>query len=197
MTERDRVRYVSTTHLRRTWLHFGPVGVLWQAKAMAAAPTPAIAVLERAKISYHLREYHHDAAVTAFGDEAVSALGVDPARTFKTLIADVSGIGLVVGVVPVAGHMNLKALAKAVGGKKAVMAEVAIAERSSGYVHGGISPLGQRRQLPTVIDHSASDFDTIYVSAGKRGLQMELAAADLARAARASFAAIAADGAAH
>jgi len=94
----------------------------------------------------------------------------------------------------VAGHMNLKALASAVGGKKAAMAAVADAERSSGYVHGGISPLGQRKALPTVIDSSAQQFDTIFVSAGKRGLQMELSPTDLATTARATFAPIAADG---
>lgn len=161
---------------------------------MASAATPAIAALNRAKIAYTLHSYDHDPAATAFGDEAVTTLQIDPARAFKTLIAEVDGARLAVGVVPVAGHLNLKALASAVGGKKAAMAAVGDAERSSGYVHGGISPLGQRKSLPTVIDSSAQRFDTIYVSAGKRGLQMELAPADLARAARATFAAIAADG---
>lgn len=161
---------------------------------MTSAPTPAIAALNRAKIGFTLHSYDHDPAVTAFGDEAVATLGIDAARAFKTLIAQVDGSRLAVGVVPVTGHLNLKALAAAIGGKKAAMASVADAERSSGYVHGGISPLGQRKALPTVIDSSARDFPTIYVSAGKRGLQMELAAADLARAARATFAEIAADG---
>ncbi len=164
------------------------------ARASGAAATPAIAALTRAKIPHTLHPYQHDAAATAFGDEAVAALGLDAARVFKTLVAEVDGARLVVGVVPVAGHLNLKALAAAVGGKKAAMAAVADAERSSGYVHGGISPLGQRRALPTVIDSSAQEFDTIFVSAGKRGLQVELAPADLAQAARASFADIAADG---
>lgn len=161
---------------------------------MASAATPAIAALNRAKIDYTLREYDHDASVAAFGEEAAAVLGQERTRVFKTLIAEVDQKFLAVGVVPVSGHLNLKALAAAVGGKKAAMAEVAAAERSSGYVHGGISPLGQRKILPTVIDSSARDFDTIYVSAGRRGLQVELAAADLARAARATFAGIAAPG---
>lgn len=161
---------------------------------MASAPTPAIAALNRAKIAYTLHTYDHDPSATAFGDEAVAALGIDAARAFKTLIAEVDGSFLAVGVVPVSGHLNLKALAAAVGGKKATMAAVADAERSSGYVHGGISPLGQRKNLRTVIDSSAEQFATIYVSAGKRGLQMELAPTDLAAAARAGFADIAAEG---
>jgi Cys-tRNA(Pro)/Cys-tRNA(Cys) deacylase len=161
---------------------------------MASAPTPAVAALNRAKIAYTLHAYEHDPAATGFGEEAVSALRIDPARAFKTLVAEVDGARLAVGVVPVAGHLNLKAMAAAVGGKKAAMAAVGDAERSSGYVHGGISPLGQRKTLPTVIDASAQQFDTIYVSAGKRGLQMELSPTDLAKAARATFAPIAAEG---
>ncbi|MEO7125650.1 MAG: Cys-tRNA(Pro) deacylase [Nakamurella sp.] len=168
--------------------------MVWQARVMVSAPTPAIAALNRAKIAYTLHPYTHDPTATAFGDEAVVTLGLDPRRVFKTLIAEVDGSRLAVGVVPVSGHLNLKALASAVGGKKAAMAAVADAERSSGYVHGGISPLGQRKALPTVIDSSAQEFDLIYVSAGKRGLQMELAPGDLAKVARATFADIAADG---
>lgn len=161
---------------------------------MASAPTPAIAALDRAKISYTLHPYQHDPSAETFGGEAVEALALDPVRVFKTLIAEVDGARLAVGVVPVAGHLNLKALAAAVGGKKAAMAAVADAERSSGYVHGGISPLGQRKALPTVIDASAKDFATIFVSAGKRGLQMEIAPEDLAKAARGTFAPIGAEG---
>lgn len=163
---------------------------------MPAAPTPAIAALTRAKVPHTVHPYHHDPRSTAFGDEAVAALDLDPARVFKTLVAAVDGSDgrqrLVVGVVPVAGHLDLKALASAVGGKKATMAAVADAERSSGYVAGGISPLGQRKALPTVIDSSAQGFPTIYISAGRRGLQVELAPADLARVVRARFAPIAA-----
>jgi Cys-tRNA(Pro)/Cys-tRNA(Cys) deacylase len=165
---------------------------------MAGAPTPAIAALTRAKVAHTVRPYRHDPRSTAFGDEAVAALDLDPARVFKTLVASVEGLGgggrrgLAVGVVPVAGHLDLKALATALGGKKAAMADVAEAERSSGYVAGGISPLGQRKALPTVIDASAQAFPTIYISAGRRGLQVELAPEDLARVARARFAPIAA-----
>jgi Cys-tRNA(Pro)/Cys-tRNA(Cys) deacylase len=145
-----------------------------------AAPTPAVAALNQAKIAYTLRPYEHDPRTTAFGDEVVQALGQDPARVFKTLVAAVDG-KLVVGVVPVAGQLDLKALAAATGGKRATMAPVAEAERSSGYVAGGISPIGQRKRLTTVVDRSATDFPTVFISAGRRGLQLELAPADLVR----------------
>jgi Cys-tRNA(Pro)/Cys-tRNA(Cys) deacylase len=157
---------------------------------MAGAPTPAIAALLKGRIPHTLRPYEHDPRTTAFGDEAVAALGQDPARVFKTLVASVDGT-LVVGVVPVAAHLDLKALASAVGGKKAAMAAVAAAERSSGYVAGGISPIGQRRPLKTVIDVTARDFPTILVSAGRRGLQVELALTDLITVCRATVAPIA------
>lgn len=159
---------------------------------MAGAPTPAVAALLRAKVAHTLHPYQHDPRSTAFGDEAVAALGLDPNRVFKTLVATVDGARLTVGVVPVAAHLDLKALASAVGGKKAAMAPVADAERSSGYVAGGISPLGQRRALPTVVDATAEGFATIFVSAGRRGLQVELAPADLVRLTKGRFAAIAA-----
>ncbi len=158
---------------------------------MAGAPTPAIAALIKAKIAHTLRPYEHDPRTTAYGDEVVSALGQDPARVFKTLVASVDGV-LVVGVVPVSAHLDLKALASAAGGKKAAMAPVAEAERSSGYVAGGISPIGQRKALKTVVDVTVADFPTIYVSAGRRGLQVELAGADLIKVCRATVAAIAA-----
>jgi Cys-tRNA(Pro)/Cys-tRNA(Cys) deacylase len=157
---------------------------------MAAAPTPAIAVLARAGVPYALHSYQHDPRSTAFGDEAVAALGLDPHRVFKTLVAAVDD-RLAVGMVPVAAQLDLKAFAAAVGGKRAIMAAVAAAERASGYVAGGISPLGQRRALPTVVDYSAGEFRTVFVSAGRRGLQVELAAADLIRLTRATSAAIA------
>jgi Cys-tRNA(Pro)/Cys-tRNA(Cys) deacylase len=159
---------------------------------MPAAPTQAIAALIRGKVAHTLYPYHHDPTTTAFGDEVVQALGLDPDRVFKTLVAAVDG-NLVVGIVPVSGQLNLKALAAAVGGKKAQMAKVADAERSSGYVAGGISPLGQRQPLPTVIDETAELFDTIMVSAGKRGLQVELAPADLIKLCDAAVADIAGD----
>ncbi len=160
---------------------------------MAGAPTPAIAALQKAGVTFALHPYAHDPRTTAFGDEVVAALGVDSARVFKTLVAAVDGT-LTVGLVAVSAQLDLKALAAAVGGKRAVMAAVAEAERSSGYVAGGISPLGQRKLLRTVLDTGSDAFPTVFVSAGRRGLQVELAPADLARLTRAVRAAIASDG---
>ena len=157
---------------------------------MAGAPTPAIAALTRAKVAHTLHPYQHDPNTTAFGEEVVRALSWPAERVFKTLVASVDG-ALTVAIVPVAAQLDLKALAAAAGGKKASMAKVADAERSSGYVAGGISPLGQRTSLPTVIDVSATAFDTVLVSAGRRGLQVELPPADLVRLTRAIIAQIA------
>jgi Cys-tRNA(Pro)/Cys-tRNA(Cys) deacylase len=137
-----------------------------------------------------VRTYDHDPRQGGYGVEAIDALGVPPERVFKTLVAEVDG-ALTVGVVPVVGQLDLKALAAAVGGKKAVMADVVAAERATGYVAGGISPLGQRRRLPVVVDESALGFATIFCSGGRRGLEIELAPADLVRAAGARVAAIA------
>jgi Cys-tRNA(Pro)/Cys-tRNA(Cys) deacylase len=133
--------------------------------------------------------YPHDEATTSYGSEAAEAMGVPAERVFKTLLADVDGV-LTVAVVPVAGQLDLKALAAAAGGKRAAMADPAVAERSTGYVLGGISPLGQRRPLPTVVDASALDHPTVYVSAGRRGLEVELAPAELIRLTRARSAPI-------
>lgn len=144
--------------------------------------TPAVDALVAAGVPYTLHEYAHDPGTTHFGEETVAVLGLDPARVLKTLVAEVPGgrrPELVVGVVPVAGRLDLKALATALGAKKAEMADPAAAERSSGYVVGGISPLGQKTRLRTVIDSSATAFDTVYVSAGRRGMQVELSPADL------------------
>lgn len=146
-----------------------------------AGGTPAVVALTRLGIDHTVLPYHHDPATTAFGDEVVAALGRSPDEVFKTLVAELDG-KLVVGIVPVAGQLDLKALAATLGGKKASMAKVADAERSSGYVAGGISPLGQKRSLPTVVDASALEHDRVLVSAGRRGLQVELAPADLIRA---------------
>jgi Cys-tRNA(Pro)/Cys-tRNA(Cys) deacylase len=149
-----------------------------------------VKVLEKAKVPHTLHPYdpdHPDAH--GYGEAAVAALGADPRQVFKTLLARVDG-ALTVAVVPVAGMLDLKALATAIGGRKAVMAEPADAERSTGYVVGGISPLGQRKALPTVVDESALQFGTVMVSAGKRGLQVELAPADLVRLTRATTAPI-------
>ncbi|MEV7771929.1 Cys-tRNA(Pro) deacylase [Kitasatospora sp. NPDC086791] len=140
--------------------------------------TPATVALESAAVPFTVHAYDHDPAAASYGGEAAEVLGVAAERVFKTLVADVDGT-LTVGVVPVAGLLDLKALASAVGGKRAAMADPAAAERSSGYVRGGISPLGQRRPLRTVIDASALDHPTVYVSAGRRGLEVELAPADL------------------
>jgi Cys-tRNA(Pro)/Cys-tRNA(Cys) deacylase len=155
-----------------------------------ATGTPATNLLTKAKVAFTLHPYEHDPRAEAFGDEAAAALGVEPTRIFKTLIASVDG-KLVCGVVPVAARLDLKALAAAAGGKRGAMAEAAAAARATGYVVGGISPLGHRSRLPVVVDDSALSFATVYVSAGKRGLQVELAPADLVRVAGASTARIA------
>ncbi|MBM2619231.1 Cys-tRNA(Pro) deacylase [Actinoplanes sp. LDG1-06] len=146
----------------------------------AAAGTPATALLTGQKVEHTLHPYDVSPDAPNYGALVAEALGIGPGRVFKTLIADVDG-SLVVGVVPVTGDLDLKALAHAAGGKRANLADRAAAERSSGYVRGGISPLGQRKKLPTVIDDSALDLDRMYVSAGRRGLQVALAPADLIR----------------
>jgi Cys-tRNA(Pro)/Cys-tRNA(Cys) deacylase len=156
-----------------------------------ATGTPATALLARSEIDFSLHPYDHDPRAEAYGDEAAAALGVPPERIFKTLIASIDG-KLTCAVVPVAGRLDLKALAAAVGGKRGEMAEPAVAARATGYVVGGISPLGHRSQLPVVVDSSATAFETVYVSAGRRGLQVQLAPADLVRAANAKTAPIAA-----
>lgn len=149
------------------------------AKKNSQAGTPALLALARAGVAHAVRAYEHDSrSGLGLGEEAAVALGVDPARVFKTLVAAVDG-KLTVAVVPVTGQLDLKALATAVGGKRAVMAEPAVAERATGYVVGGISPLGQRSPLATVVDASALAFPTVLVSAGRRGVDVELDPADL------------------
>lgn len=145
-----------------------------------SAATPATAALARSAVDHAVHPYEHDPAAPSYGLEAAELLGVQPDRVFKTLLAKVDG-RLVVAVVPVTGHLDLKALAAAADGKRAEMAHPTEAERVTGYVVGGISPLGQRRTLPTVLDQSALGFPTIYVSAGRRGLEVELSPADLVR----------------
>ncbi|WP_416371818.1 Cys-tRNA(Pro) deacylase [Mumia zhuanghuii] len=130
--------------------------------------TPATRALEASGVPWTAHPYDHDPRAASYGLEAADALGVPPAQVFKTLLADCDGI-LTVGVVPVDAQLDLKALAKAVGAKKAVMADPALAERVTGYVVGGISPLGQKRALPTVLDATAENWDTVYVSGGRRG----------------------------
>lgn len=154
-----------------------------------SAGTPATTALDEAGIGYSVHPYAHDPTAASYGLEAAEALGVDPARVFKTLVALVDD-RLVVGVVPVTGQLDLKALAAAAGGKRATLAEQAAAQRSTGYVVGGISPLGQRRPLPTWIDTSARAHPTVYVSAGRRGCDIEIAPEDLAAVTGAAWAAI-------
>lgn len=140
--------------------------------------TPATAALAAAGVSFTLHPYNHDPSAASYGLEAAEVLGIDPARVFKTLMVEIDG-RLAVGVVPVSGSLDLKAIAAALGSKKAAMANPAAAERRTGYVLGGISPLGQRLPSPTVIDDSALGQDTILVSGGRRGLDIELAPGDL------------------
>lgn len=154
------------------------------------AATPAVRTLEEAKVAHTLHAYDPEhPAGQGHGEAAVAALDADPRRLFKTLVTVVDGT-LTVAVVPVATTLDLKALAAAAGGRKAAMADPAVAERTTGYVRGGISPLGQRKALPTVVDSSALDFATVLVSAGKRGLQVELPPADLVGLTRARTAPI-------
>ena len=149
--------------------------------------TPATVALTAAGTEFTVHAYEHDPASPSYGEEAAQALGVSPDRVFKTLVAEVDG-RLTVAVVPVAGSLDLKALAAAAGGKRATMADPAAAERTTGYVRGGISPLGQRKRLPTVLDASARTHPTICVSAGRRGLEVELSPEDLAALTDATFA---------
>lgn len=146
----------------------------------ASSGTPATRALTQAGVGFRLHPYDHDPGAQSYGLEAAAKLGVQPARVFKTLVVDVDGT-LCVGIVPVDRSLDLKTLAAAVGGKRAGMAERSAAERATGYVLGGISPLGQRRRLRTVLDESAFGHATVLVSGGRRGLDVEVAPADLAR----------------
>ncbi|TCI99777.1 Cys-tRNA(Pro) deacylase [Aeromicrobium sp. IC_218] len=145
-----------------------------------ASGTPATALLTRLGIDFTERPYDHDPRAESYGLEAAEALGVDPDRVFKTLMVDVDG-ELCVGVVPVSGSLDLKAMAAALGGKKAQMADKAAAQRATGYVLGGISPVGQKKAHRTVLDETAELHDTVLVSGGRRGLDIELSPADLQR----------------
>lgn len=147
-------------------------------RADASAGTPATVALARAGIAFTVHAYEHDPRAAAYGLEAAEKLGLDPDRVFKTLLANVDG-ALAVGIVPVAMQLDLKALAQALDGKRAEMADPAVAERKTGYVVGGISPIGQKTALPTVLDESAILCETIYVSGGRRGLDLEVAPDDL------------------
>lgn len=157
--------------------------------AVAGKGTPATALLGKQGVAHRVHTYAHGDG-QAYGPEAAERLGLDPQRVFKTLVAEVDGT-LTVGVVPVSATLDLKALAGAVGGKRARMADVTAAERATGYVAGGISPLGQRKRLATVVDESAQRWETVFCSGGRRGLEIELAPADLVRLCGATVAPIA------
>lgn len=153
--------------------------------------TPAINAAKKQKVVHYIHEYEHDANNTAYGTEAAEKLNLPEVRVFKTLVVSVDGKALAVAVIPVSSMLSMKLIAKALNGKKAIMADKADVERSTGYVLGGVSPLGQKRALKTVIDQSANDFETIFVSAGRRGLEIELSPTDLKALTRGSFADIA------
>ncbi|MCU7845224.1 MAG: Cys-tRNA(Pro) deacylase [Candidatus Thiodiazotropha sp. (ex Monitilora ramsayi)] len=149
--------------------------------------TPAVVMAKRAGIDFKIHQYEHDPAHDSYGMEASEKLSLDPARVFKTLVVCLDHQALAVAVIPVSSHLDMKSVARLFSRKKAEMADAVEVQRATGYVVGGISPLGQKRELPSVIDISASNFNTIFVSAGRRGLELELCADDLARLLDASF----------
>lgn len=169
------------------------VSELTMGKKKPGGGTPATQALTRAGIRFTVHTYDHDPGTSSYGLEAAQALDLAPATVFKTLLADVDG-DLVVGIVPVTGQLDLKALASAVGGRKAVMADPAVAERVTGFVVGGISPIGQKRRLRTVLDESATGHPTVYVSGGRRGVDVGLDPLDLARITEATLSPIARPG---
>ncbi|HWK53909.1 MAG TPA: Cys-tRNA(Pro) deacylase [Hyphomicrobiales bacterium] len=150
--------------------------------------TPAIDLARKQRISHHVHAYEHDPASESYGLEAAEKLGVTPERVFKTLVVSLDNGKLAVGLVPVCALLNMKQIAKAARAKKAAMADKALVERSTGYVLGGVSPLGQKKRLPTYIDDSALGFPTLFVSAGRRGLEIELTPQDLCALTQGSFA---------
>ena len=143
--------------------------------------TPGINVAKKNKVSYRIHEYSHNESSESYGHEAAEKMGVPAERVFKTLVVSIDNQELVVGVIPVSSMLSMKLIAKAAGAKKAAMADKFDVERSTGYVLGGVSPLGQRKRLKTIIDSSAKNYSTVYVSAGRRGLEIELSPDDLAK----------------
>lgn len=152
--------------------------------------TPAIILARKHKIIHKVHEYSHDAASESYGLEAAEKLGVSEKRVFKTLVVSLDRGELAVGVVPVSSMLSMKLIAKAAGAKKAVMATGSDVERSTGYVLGGVSPLGQKKRLRTIIDSTVRQYPTVYVSAGRRGLEIELSPEDLGKLCKGSFAEI-------
>ncbi len=150
--------------------------------------TPAVNIAKAKGLVFSIHEYQHEQDASSYGEEAATKLGISPQQVFKTLVASLDGKELIVAVLPVAHKLSLKALAKAAAGKKATMADPVQVERSTGYVLGGVSPLGQKKRLRTFIDDSAQSLKTVFVSAGKRGLEIELAPQDLALTLSAQFA---------
>ncbi|WP_043315836.1 Cys-tRNA(Pro) deacylase [Microbulbifer sp. HZ11] len=153
--------------------------------------TPAIKAAEKANVTFQIHEYSHDPAAESYGLEAAEKLGLAPQRVFKTLVVSLDGKSLAVAVLPVEGQLNMKLIAKAAGAKRAAMADKNAVTRSSGYVLGGVSPLGQKKPLPTFLHTTAKSYDTIYVSAGRRGLEIELAPNDLLELTRGKLAPLA------
>lgn len=152
--------------------------------------TPAISEAKKQKIHFKIHQYSHDPDHSSYGMEAVKSLGFEATRVFKTLVLQLDNGKLSVGIVPVSGQLNLKQFARAAGGKKAAMADASLVQRSTGYVLGGVSPLGQKKKLSTIIDASAADHETIFISGGRRGLTIELSPDDLCRLTSGIFAPI-------
>ncbi len=150
--------------------------------------TPGILAAQRARVAFTVHEYEHDPAAESYGNEAVEKTGANPDQVFKTLVVSLDGKDLAVAVVPVSAMLSLKLIARAAGAKKAAMADKQLVQRTTGYVLGGVSPLGQKKRLKTFIDDLARNFATLFVSAGKRGLEIELAPEDLSRLTGATFA---------
>lgn len=149
--------------------------------------TPAINLAKKQKVAYQVHEYTHDAASESYGLEAAEKMGVTAERVFKTLVVMLDNKDLAVGIVPVSAQLSMKSMAKALGAKKALMAEKSAVERATGYVLGGVSPLGQKKRLKTVLDASAKNYSSIYVSAGRRGLEIELNPNDLLKLTKGAF----------